>query len=460
MTAGNRFKAARPPRRSWIRPTLAPRQAPVTGSDHRPALALSHRTAAAGVLFAASLAVFLAVFGVLPKRPWSMLDLRVYLWGGRNVRLGHDPYLHTFLPHSLHFTYTPMAAGIFALLTFLSVPAVKLLSVAAGIASLVVTLWLTTGALGRERSAARLGAVLAAAAGALWLEPVRLTLSLGQVNLVLMVIVVADLCLPDSRWWKGAGVGLAAGFKLTPLIFIPYLLLTRRFRAAAVASGTFAVTVLVPFAAMPRASRLYWLDGLFLNPKRLGNVHYVGNQSLYGALLRLLGSASAARPYQLAADVLIGLGGLALAAWASRRGQEMAGVLVCALTGLLVSPVSWSHHWVWIAPMLVALADFAVRPPSLAAAVRWRRRCWLCAAAAAVVFSGVIWAVPSPAVQGYDMTGPQQLIGDLYVLAGLAGLGVIAALMVAARRRDQRLVMPAVARDGGEPFEPGLAARP
>jgi len=241
---------------------------------------------------------------------------------------------------------------------------------------------------------------------------------------------------------------------------VDYLLLTRRFRAAAVASGTFAVTVLVPFAAMPRASRLYWLGGLFLNPKRLGNVHYVGNQSLYGALLRLLGSAAAARPYQLLADVLIGLGGLALATWAYRRGQEMAGVLVCALTGLLVSPVSWSHHWVWIAPMLVALTDFATRPPSLAAAVRWRRRCWLCAAAAAVVFSGLIWAVPSPAVQGYVMTVPQQLIGDLYVLAGLAGLGVIAALMVSARRGDQRLVMPAVARDGGEPLEPGLAAQP
>ncbi len=265
--------------------------ASAAGGD-RPAQAWTRNATAGAVLFAASLAAFLIVFQIFPQHPWSMLDLRIYLWGGTAVRHSQDPYLHTYLPHSLHFTYTPMAAGIFALLTAISLPLVKVLVVAASVASLVTVLWLTWGSLGRERSASRLGATLAVAALALWIEPVRQTLSFGQVNLVLMLIIVADLCMPDSRWWKGVGVGIAAGFKLTPLIFIPYLLLTRRFRAAAVAAGMFALTVGISFVIMPTAAHHYWIQGLFLNPTRLGNVHYVGNQSLYGAALRLLGTAS------------------------------------------------------------------------------------------------------------------------------------------------------------------------
>jgi len=466
MTVSGRARAARlGVRNPVLWPGRQPRLAAPAGGDDRSAPVRTRRAIVGAVLFALSLALYLAVFQVFPKHPWSMLDLHVYLWGGTLVRHLQDPYVHAYRFHRLLFTYTPMAAGIFALLTAVELPVVKVLFVAGSIASLMGVLWLTWGALGRERSRARLGATLMMAAVALWLEPVRQTLSFGQVNLVLMLVVVADLCLPDTRWWKGVGVGLAAGFKLTPLIFIPYLLLTRRFRAAAVATATFAVTVLGSFVLLPTASRHYWLEGLFLNPSRLGNVHYVGNQSLYGAVLRLIGSATAARPYQLLAEVLAGVAGLALAAWASRRGQEMAGILVCALTGLLVSPVSWSHHWVWVVPILGVLVDFASRrSPSLAVSAGWRRACWLAAGAVAAVFSGVLWAVPStgrhPPVQGYVMTGPQQLIGDLYVLAGLAGLGVIAVLLVAATRTHQHLTAIAVARDGEEPLESGLAAQP
>jgi alpha-1,2-mannosyltransferase len=460
MTVSNRARAARLGARNpflWL--GRQARLAPPAGGDDRSAPAWARNATVGAVLFAASLAVYVAVFQIFPRHPWSMLDLRIYLWGGMAVRHSQDPYLHTYLPHSLHFTYTPMAGGTFALLTVLSLPLVKVLCVAVSIAALVGVLWLTLGALGHERSAARLGATLTAAAVALWLEPIRQTLSFGQVNLVLMLIIVADLCLPDTRWWKGIGVGLAAGFKLTPLIFIPYLLLTRRFRAAAVSAATFAVTVLGSFVFMPTAARHYWLDRLFLNPNRLGNVHYVGNQSLYGAIARLLGTAAAARPYQLLAEVLVGVAGLMLAAWASSRGQEIIGVLVCGLTGLLVSPVSWSHHWVWVAPMFVVLAEFATRPPSLAAAARWRRACWLGVAAMALVFSGVLWTVPGPAQQGFVMTAPEQLLGDLYVLAGLGGLGVIAGLLVYARRRDQQLSVIAAPSGGEEPLEPGLAAQ-
>jgi len=134
---------------------------------------------------------------------------------------------------------------------------------------------------------------------------------------------------------------------------------------------------------------------------------------------------------------VVAIAGLLLAAWVSRRGQDMAGILICALTGLLVSPVSWSHHWVWVAPALVVLAHMATGPHWLPAGRRWRRVGWLGVVAVAVVFSGVLWTVPAPAVQGRVMTGPEQLIGDLYVLAGLISLTVIAVLMARARRRDR-----------------------
>ncbi len=202
------------------------------------------------------------------------------------IRHSHDPYLYTYPHHNLYFTYTPLAGGLFALLSVMNVQVVNVLLEIASVASLVGVLWLTWGALGYQRSSRRLSATLCVAAVALWLEPVRQTLSFGQVNLVLMVIIVADLCLPDSRWWKGVGIGLAAGFKLTPLIFIPYLLLTRRYRAAAVAAGTFGLTIAGSLLLLPKASRHYWLDGLVLNSNRIGNVRYVGNQSLNGALLR------------------------------------------------------------------------------------------------------------------------------------------------------------------------------
>jgi alpha-1,2-mannosyltransferase len=484
MTAGTKGRTAQPPGRSLQlrlgrlspqRPGRRAQLAQAADGDGPPARARTPLLAVGAAAFAISLAAFLFVFTAFSQHPWSMLDLHVYLWGGAAVRHSHDPYVGTYLAHSLHFTYTPMAAGIFAVIDMISLPVVQVLAVAGSVAALVAVLWLTWGLLGHERSRERLGAALAVAALALWLEPVLRTISFGQVNLVLMLLIVADLAMPDTRWWKGVGVGLAAGFKLTPLVFIPYLLLTRRFRAAAVAAATFAITVGGSFVFLPRAARHYWIQGLFLNVSRVGNARYVGNQSLFGALLRLIGGpTAAARPYQLVAEGVVGVAGLALAAWASRRGQEAVGILVCALTGLLISPVSWSHHWVWIAPMLVVLAHFATRPPVLAAAVRWRRFCWLGVVAMVAVFSGVLWTVPAsrPAgckpspqsnlcapQQGYSMSGFQQLVGDLYVLAGLAGLCVIAALLVLARRRDRRGPVAAAVGDDAEPSQPGLAAR-
>jgi alpha-1,2-mannosyltransferase len=395
------------------------------------------------VVFAVSVAA-LAVFEAVSAGQRSMLDLQIYRWAGVLARHAGDLYGSRFPHYHLGFTYPPMAALVFAALSAVPMSALKWLVTVAGIASLVGTLWLTWGALGYRRSAGRIGATLAAAGVGLWLLPVQQTLGFGQVNLILMLIIVADLRLPDSARAKGIGVGLAAGFKLTPLIFIGYLLLTGRIRAAGVALATFAVTIGGSLVLLPAQSQRFWFGGLFVDSDRTGNNAYVGNQSLHGALARLLGGVSAAQPYWLASSVVVGIVGLLLAARAARRRQEMIGILTCALTGLLISPVSWSHHWVWAAPALVVAADMAIRArnPAVPAIgprdgalqlpgrrlwLGWRQWvCWIGAAAlAAPFFAPPTALVPASVVQGTGAHAADLLIGDLYVITGLAALCLV-----------------------------------
>ena len=179
-----------------------------------------------------------------------------------------------------------------------------------------------------------------------------MTLFFGQINLVLLALVVGDLALPDRIKGKGIGIGLAAGIKLTPLIFIPYLLFTRRVKAAAVSALTFAVTVGLGFALLPHASAVYW-GGKFARP---GSNFHLDNQSLNGVILRLTHAGPDAHAYWLVAAVVVGIAGLATSILASRRGHELLGLVTCAATGLLVSPISWSHHYVYVVPALVLAA--------------------------------------------------------------------------------------------------------
>jgi alpha-1,2-mannosyltransferase len=400
--------------------------------------------AAGCVLLALSAGALIAAHEIAAGVQWHMIDLQIYDWGGRVVRHRRNLYGLTYPGTNLYFTYPPIAALVFAVLSYLPLTVLKLMSSAGSVAALTAVCWLTWGALGYPRSRARLGGALAITAVAIWAEPVQQTLALGQVNIVLMVITVADLTRPDHVWWKGAGVGLAAAFKLTPLIFIPYLLLTRRFRAAGVALAMFLAAGAVSWAGLPAQSDRYWAGRLFLDAGRLGNEAYIGNQSLLGMLLRLTSSAGLAEVIWAVAALIVAAGGLLLAVTASRRGREMAGVMICALTGLLVSPVSWSHHWVWVAPALVLAADSVVRArPASQGGTGRQRAAWSAVLALLAVFwSRLIWDVPEQAIQGRGLSGPWLLAGNLYPLAGLVALGLAALLLT--RRRE-----------GTEPPAPG-----
>jgi alpha-1,2-mannosyltransferase len=381
-------------------------------------------------------------------------DLQVYLRGARQAL--HSPldlYTWTYNAHlGIQFTYPPFAALLFA--AGLALPFTALTGLVAAVS--VLALGATVAVSFRElgwRGIPRLGATLLVAGLALWTEPVQRALFLGQVELVLMALVTWDLCQPDGRRWKGAATGLAAGIKLVPLLFIAYLLLTRRFRQAAVAAVTFAMSAAAGFIAFPAASVTWWLDGDFLRAGRTGFVGGQQNQSLRGLLARLAGSVHASQAPWLVLAVLVALTGLAAAAALHRRGLTFAGLMTCALTALLVSPVSWDHHWVWIAPGLALAVDAGRRARPAAARAAWYALAaviWVTFAAwphfwsgtAGLLQGGLIGYAPAtawaygdnPAYAEYHWRGLQLLTGNLELLAGLGAFALL--LAVAFRRRQ------------------------
>jgi alpha-1,2-mannosyltransferase len=377
-----------------------------------------------------ALAVTQQVLDLLDDR-W-MIDLAVYRWGGDLALSGDQLYQASFNGHLL-FTYTPFAAVTFMPLALVPGSVVELLSVAVGIAAIVAVAWMALGALGPVPASKRAGLALLVSAVALQLEPVRETLAFGQINMVLMALVVGDLCLPARSRWKGVGIGVATGLKLTPAIFIVYLLGTRRVPAALRAMAAAAGTVAIGFAVLPTESRQFWIDRAFLESERVGGVAYVANQSIHGTLIRWTGGVAGAEAAWWVLAALIGTSGLALAAWLGRHRSDLAGVLVCALTGLLVSPVSWSHHWVWVVPALAIGVAVALRRPLT----------WVVVVPATALFLGVpskglIWSVPHTGDQELDWTLGQALVGNLYVVAGLAALAGVAVLVARRSRRPQR----------------------
>jgi len=443
-------------------------------------------------LLAAGMAAFAAVLGLWvayaeldPSAAVNFVDLHVYTDGGlivRHMLPGYQPHGSTPLYSwgglgslQLKFTYTPFAAVAFVLVTLVPWHIAQNVSVAVNVIALVAALWFTYAGLGYSNRQVRLGAALLIAAVVFWTEPVLRTIYLGQVNLVLMALVIWDLCQPsEGRWWKGAATGVAAGIKLVPLIFIPYLLITRRFREAAAACAGFLVTVLAGFAFLPGDSVKWWFGGLFAQGGRAGFMGWAGNQSLRGLVTRLSGSIAAGAAPWLAVAALTLVAGLACAALLYRAGHPLPALLVTGLTGDLISPISWDHHWVWIAPGVAVAAHYGVRCWH---AARVRAMGLLASAAGLVaVFAawptrwfgvpphlghdsyGLIWEPPNttpmayllhgdlPGNAEYHWHGVQLLTGNAYVLTGLAFLVVLLVVSLLISRQE-RPGLPAGSED-------------
>jgi len=213
--------------------------------------------------------------------------------------------------------------------------------------------------------------------------------------------------------------------------------------------------VALGYAILPKDSVTYWVHGLFLKANRIVFLGTRGNQSLRGVLTRLAGSVTSGTAPWIAAAILVVIVGLAAAAVLYRAGHPVPGMLACALTGLLVSPLSWDHHWVWIAPGIALLAHLGARARGMVRAA-W----WIAAGGLVLVFgawpqfwdlsqagltpAGLFWYGPAtyfatgdqPWYHEFHWHGLQLLAGNSFVLAGLTGL---AALCVAAFRARYRL---------------------
>ncbi|GIJ43237.1 hypothetical protein Val02_01230 [Virgisporangium aliadipatigenens] len=288
------------------------------------------------------------------------LDLEVYQAGGRAWRDNQEVYRLTYTWAYLQYTYPPVTLLPMALLSLIPhATATPVFAVLIG-AAVGLTANLYLGMLGYRGLAGRVGLTAGVTALALWLEPVYMSMSLGQVNAFLMLLVVTDIALLRRTRYAGALIGLAAAIKLVPAIFVVYLVLTRRLRAALTAIAVFVALLVLGWIVDFGGSVDYWIDGMFLRSERVGVPTYIYNQSLHGLSVRLFsdGGAGTAR---LLLTVCVAVGGMALARAGHRRGGDPLGLLLCACTALLISPIAWTHHWVWCVPALVYAGDLTRR---------------------------------------------------------------------------------------------------
>ncbi|MFI0240014.1 glycosyltransferase 87 family protein [Streptomyces sp. NPDC016845] len=347
----------------------------------------------------------------------SMIDLMVYRAEGATVRAGGDLYALRTTHARLPTTYPPFAALLFAPLTLLDVAAMRAAATVANLALLVAFAQLSLRLVGRRAGAEH---ALWLAAGAVWCEPVWTTLRYGQVNLLLTVLILWDLTRRPGNRWAGVGIGAAAAIKLTPALFVVFLLVTGValavtgrdawrpwLRHACVASCAFLGATTLAAIALPSDSRRFWTRMIF-DAGRAGHAEDTANQSLRGVLARLLHTGDPSPWWALAAAVTALLG-LTVAVTAALRGRRAEAVMACATTALLVSPVSWSHHWVWCVPLALLVWESG------------RRRA--AASLAALFCTYALWWVPHGSGRlELRQNGAQLLLSALYAGAGCAFL--------------------------------------
>jgi alpha-1,2-mannosyltransferase len=396
------------------------------------------------VLLGAQLLVLLALLVSYNDGRWRFpayrVDLDVYRLG--SAALLHGEALYGTLPPTqdgqlLLFTYPPFAAIVLAHFSLLpSWPACLILTLLTlGALALVLSAVLPAGPGGWRRIA-----VLLLAAEVL--EPVLRTVYAGQLDLLLLALVVLDVLVDTPRWPRGLLIGIAAAVKLTPAVFLLYFLLRRDTRAAVTAVVTFLGATALGFLLAGADSMRYWTSALW-DTGRVGEPTYAGNQSLLGLLARAGVPADARTAWWLPLVAVV----LVLTALGMRRalaaGETTVALGVNAVGGLLVSPISWTHHWVWAVVVLLGWAELARRTR--------RRGFAVFAGLGAVLFvAGPQWWWPRGELAENRWSLLQQLTGNGYVLYGLALL-LVAVLVRFPRPATEFLTAAVPSRVGASP---------
>lgn len=375
-------------------------------------------------LVATVVALVAVVSTVGPHDPWhDFFDLRVYHGAAGWWADGRPLYDYLYGDSPYGFTYPPFAAVLVLPMALLPSAVAATLHTGLNLAVLAGVTWWLVAPVARRHGRPVVLAVAIALPVAFVLEPVRETLGYGQVNLLLAALVLADVAaLRRGARWAGVGIGLAAAVKLTPALFVVYLVAARRWRAAAVAAGTAAVATLATAAVAPATSWQYFTETLW-QTERVGDEGRTANQSLLGGLTRLLDRDDPPRLlWVLLAGAVLVLA-LTRAARAARAGDHLVGATLTGLAACLVSPITWTHHLVWALPALVVLADLAAGRPAAAGAARWWR-------ARPRALAGGLGAVVVPVLGSSAIWFTRADDGVLHLVAGNAYL-LLALVLVA-----------------------------
>ena len=361
------------------------------------------------------------------------LDLDVY-------RVGAQAWMHG---RALYGPLPPISDGLYEPFTYppisavLMAPLALIPSTAAGVVMTFVSLGLLISVLALFLRATKLAAgrrawklAMAMLPLAVLIEPVRTTLAYGQINIVLMALVAFDCLLPTTwftvrgrriGWPRGALTGIAAALKLTPLVFLLYFAARRDWRGCLGLAGGFLATTAIGFATCPHDSWQYWTSTVF-QTNRIGPHVFSGNQSITGVLFRAHLTGDAENKAWLAACVVVGVIALVALFKTAKRGKTVTVLALTACTQLLVSPVSWSHHWVWAAPVLVCalIKGWRLRP-----AQGWRYFAIAAAVTAVFLSEPQIW-FPHTENRELGWAWWEQIIGSAYVWVALVALIIFA----------------------------------
>src|SRR3984885_1974411 len=372
----------------------------------------------------AAAALGYTAWGLFAHTPYR-IAIDIYQMGGRGWLDGRPLYrgdvlFHTPIGLNLPFTYPPLAAIMFCPFAWLHMPAasvaITLLTLVLLVVSTVIVLtrldvWNTSTLLPGPAWLRRLWlAIVIVAPASIWLELISSNFDFGQINVVLMTLVIAD-CVPRrTPWPRGLLLGLGIALKLTPAVFLLYFLLRRDRRAVFTSLASFAAATAAGFVLAWHDSWEYWTDTV-RNTDRIGSASLNTNQNVAGTLARLgLSEHERFLPW-VAACLLV----LALTVWAARRalraGEPTLAVICIALFGLVVSPVSWSHHWVWMLPTVLVTAVLA-----------WRRRNAALALVSAAGVALMVWTPIDLLPKHHEVTAAwwRQLVGVSYLWWALA----------------------------------------
>ncbi|WP_307786729.1 glycosyltransferase family 87 protein [Rhodococcus sp. KRD197] len=371
----------------------------------------------AGLVLSLSVTIFLMVRAVTVHQ----IDLAVFQDAGA-AYLDRMPLYSADFPtrSGLRFIYAPIAAVLFAPMTLLGMVSLQIVWSAINI----VLVWWVLASVLRKLQVTRPAMVALAALGvALLLEPVRSNFAFGQINIVLMALVVADCTGAIPQRLRGVGMAVAASIKITPAAFGLFFLVRRDFASIARAAAAVGIIAAIGFWLLPGASLYFWLTEFFAT-ERGGGHSFVRNQALTGILARLGADDLLKDVLWLAAAIVI----VCAAAWSARRfvrsGESMVAFAIVALASLLAAPFAVSHHWVYS----VLLVPLAIAPQYRS----WRP---MLVPAIAVFIAGPHYVLDGiDADSGWFEVTWRQLVGNGQALVGVA---LLVAAVLQARTRTQ-----------------------